>query len=116
MASSSSYTLSAIFERTVDTPRSEWPLELIDRVNAVDNVVDSLFPDLSAAWVAPGAGDSALESHRRVIEVLIKATTPASADIALQRVRALIREVCAELELGRVTLVTTPADNIEVLG
>lgn len=114
--SSNAYHVTAVFRRVMDAPRPDWPYTVVERVGAIAGVVDASFPDLTASW-APLDGDGITrESRRRFIEVYVSAATPAAARSTLTRLRALILELAAELELGPVTLVVLPAESVEVLG
>lgn len=107
---------TAIFPRSVDAPRIPWPADVVDRVHALPDVVDVVFPDLSASWIGPGSTEDGIrvETRRRFIEVYTASSGKAAALIARTELIRLLDELRAELGYPAYTLAGCELELLEV--
>lgn len=111
------YHYIAAFPRVMEGPRPAWPVSVAARFAELADVVDVIFPDLTASWEREGDGEVRIESRRRFIEVYAKSATPAAARKCRDEIVRLIRELRDELEQPTtpVTLVTIPIEDAVTL-
>jgi hypothetical protein len=104
------YVYRAMFPAEVDAPRPAWPVEVLERALELDDVVDATFADVAGAWAA--APPTPLrEERRRVVELVTVSATPAAADVARGRIRALLRDLAGPERI----VVTRAAVDVDVL-
>lgn len=116
-----SYHYRVAFPRVFDAPRPTWPITIYQRVRALPDVVEALFPDLTATWHDGTRDDvggalTRRESRRRFIEVTTSSATPKAAEAARIAVLALLEQVRRELELDGPLLVTRHAVDVYKIG
>lgn len=85
------YRYVVVFPREWDCGRGEWPLDLVERVEAIPGVRAAVFDERSAAWAPPGEEGIRRESRQRVLEVLAAHDKGRDADAAQEALLALLR-------------------------
>lgn len=104
------YRYDVAFPRRWDEARAAGRIETIEALLAIPDVVDALFPDLTASWRSEEYPERPnRESRRRTIVVLTSSASKADAD----RAGAAIRELVASRKRDtsdRIAVTRTPIE------